>query len=229
MPFALRRERHDLVRRSLRVSETNWVTPSYRRIVFKSAELAGFASTGADDHLRLFIGEHSREYTPVAWSDEALTLELVVHGGGLVSDWAAAAAVGDEASIGGPRGSLVVEGNPDWWLLAGDETALPAIRRHLAAVKEGVPVTVLLLSDHDHDLPTAGRLSVERVGSITELADALGRMPQPDGDGFAFVAAEQSIVKPARAVLVTRWGFSPDRIVVKGYWKAGESEYHAPH
>jgi len=229
MPFALRRERHDLIRRSLRVSDATWVTPSYRRIVFQSAELAGFASTGADDHLRLFIGEHSREYTPVAWSDETLTLEFVVHGGGLVSDWAAAASVGDEASIGGPRGSLVIDGDPEWWLLAGDETALPAIRRHLGAVKAGVPVTVLLLSDHDHDLPTAGRLTTERVDSVAALAEALGRMPQPAGDGFAFLAAEQSIVKPARDVLVNRWGLSTDRIVVKGYWKTGEAEYHAPH
>jgi NADPH-dependent ferric siderophore reductase len=52
---------------------------------------------------------------------------------------------------------------------------------------------------------------------------------RPVGDLFAFVAAEQAIVKPGRALLRERWGLDGERIVVKGYWKSGEAEYHAPH
>ncbi|WP_258546437.1 SIP domain-containing protein, partial [Microbacterium sp. H6] len=47
-------------------------------------------------------------------------------------------------------------------------------------------------------------------------------------DPFVFVAAEQSIVKPGRALL-ERWGVDSAKAVVKGYWKRGEAEYHAPH
>jgi NADPH-dependent ferric siderophore reductase len=36
-------------------------------------------------------------------------------------------------------------------------------------------------------------------------------------------------VKPGRALLLDRWELDPDRIIVKGYWKRGETEYHAPH
>jgi len=47
-------------------------------------------------------------------------------------------------------------------------------------------------------------------------------------DPFVFIAAEQSIVKPGRALL-ERWGVDTANAVVKGYWKRGEAEYHAPH
>ena len=47
-------------------------------------------------------------------------------------------------------------------------------------------------------------------------------------DPFVFIAAEQSIVKPGRALL-ERWGVDTANAVVKGYWKHDEAEYHAPH
>ena len=46
---------------------------------------------------------------------------------------------------------------------------------------------------------------------------------------FGFVAAEQAIVKSGRALLRERWALPAEQIVVKGYWKRGEAEYHAPH
>lgn len=59
--------------------------------------------------------------------------------------------------------------------------------------------------------------------------DELGERDRPDGDVFAFIAAEQSIVRPGRALVLDRWGLGSDGVVVKGYWKRGEAEYHAPH
>lgn len=247
MPFELVRQPLELVRRRVRVASTEWVTPAYRRLVFEGDELRGFHSPGADDHLRIFFDdETSREYTPVAWDAEAgsLTLDFVIHSDGVATRWAAEAEPGDEVVIGGPRGALVLEGSPDWWLLAGDETALPAIRRHLAAVAPGIPVKVIVsIGDRSAEQPleSAGDLQVSWVptpddapaGSVGALVDALATTPAYLGtesaDGFAFVAAEQSIVKPARDVLFTEWGLDTARAVIKGYWKRGESEYHAPH
>ena len=72
-----------------------------------------------------------------------------------------------------------------------------------------------------HELP-AGTTLAGRLDDLT--AD-----DRPAGSVFGFVAAEQSIVKPGRALLLERWGLAPEQIVVKGYWKHGEAEYHAPH
>jgi len=241
--------------RRVTVASVEDVTPSYRRITL-AGELSGFQSLGADDHLRIFFvpadfeapepgagpeafaamrAHPSREYTPAAWTEDSLTLDFVLHGAsgsdGPATAWALRAAPGDVAMIGGPRGSLVLEGRPDWWLLAGDRTALPAIRRFLGQVAAGTPVDVVLLAEDAADeqpLSSPGALSARWVRSLDELVAALAEVPAREGDGFAFIAAEQSIVKPGREYLQGR-GVALDRAIVKGYWKLGEAEYHAPH
>ncbi|MCM0620735.1 siderophore-interacting protein [Nocardioides bruguierae] len=266
-PFELVRRRADLVLRRAVVASVADLGPRYRRVVLTGADLAGFASAGADDHLRLFVpgadgslvlpeigpeglvppgpGDPrpvSREYTPVAWggtgADAWLTLDLVVHPGGHASDWVTRAQPGDPAAVGGPRGSLVVAGTPAWWLLAGDLTALPAIRRHLAAVA-GAPATVLLLvvsaEDAEPHLASLAGADVSvlvapevATGDTAPLAEAVMAWTPPGAPdaGLAFVAAEQSIVSPARARLSA---LGVTHSVVKGYWKHGDAEHHAPH
>ena len=125
----------------------------------------------------------------------------------------------------------VLDGRPDHWLLAGDRTALPAIRRFAAQAASGVPVDVVVIAEDPADeqaISSPGDLRVTWVRDLDALIAALGAAPHRDGDGFAFVAAEQSVVKPARAALVAA-GFDLERSIVKGYWKRGEAEYHAPH
>ena len=224
------------------------LTPTYRRIRLVG-DFAEFSSLGADDHLRVFfvpadfsavsaeadpegfatLREHpSREYTPVAWDADALVLDFVLHGVGPASTWAQHAVPGSVAVVGGPRGAMVIEGRPDWWLLAGDRTALPAIRRHLLAVAPGMPVDVVLIAEDEADeqeLASAGDLTVTWVRALDELVGRLRDVPPRSGDGFAFVAAEQSIVKPAREILLDR-GIDLARATVKGYWKLGEAEFH---
>ena len=65
--------------------------------------------------------------------------------------------------------------------------------------------------------------------ALAARIDAIGTADRPDGAVFGFVAAEQSIVKPGRALLLERWGLDTDHVVIKGYWKRGSAEYHAPH
>ncbi|CNL00608.1 Siderophore-interacting protein [Mycobacterium tuberculosis] len=64
--------------------------------------------------------------------------------------------------------------------------------------------------------------------ALITFLDALTADDAVGTDPFVFIAAEQSIVKPGRALL-TRWGVDSANAVVKGYWKRGEAEYHAPH
>jgi len=234
------------VPRRVTVGSVEDLTPTYRRIRLLG-DFADFDSRGADDHLRIFfvpegfeaddlasMREHpSREYTPVSWTDDSLVLDFVMHApsDGPATRWAQNATPGAFAMIGGPRGSLVVEGQPEWWLLAGDRTALPAIRRHLAQVAPGVPADVVVLAEDpadEQELASPGELSVTWVRSLPALVEALAGTPERAGDGFAFIAAEQSVVKPSRQHLSER-GIDLERAVVKGYWKQGEAEYHAPH
>ncbi|RZI83822.1 MAG: siderophore-interacting protein [Microbacterium sp.] len=226
--------------------------------------LPAFDSLGADDHLRIFFPDEppssldaaatealraapSREYTPLAWNadDGWLDLEFALHGsdgssGGIAANWAATAEIGSMVGIGGPRGSMIISGRPDAWFLAGDETAVPAMRRFAHQMDTAAVGTILVeVADAAHELPIDAPpgVNVEQVhrdgaAAGTALAARLAALTaddRPAGDVFAFVAAEQGIVRAGRDLLLERWGLDGDRIVVKGYWKRGEAEYHAPH
>ncbi|MFC8680070.1 siderophore-interacting protein [Microbacterium ureisolvens] len=235
-----------------------WLTRSYVRVRLQGPELAGFTSLGADDHIRIFFPDGdpqtveelraapSREYTPLAWGEDWLDLEFAIHGdptagtAGVAAAWAATAPLGGLAGVGGPRGSKVLTGRPDAWLLAGDETAVPAMRRFARAMDPAAVGRILVeVTDAAHELAidAPAGVVVEQVhrgdaaagSALATRLDALDAQDRPDGSVFAFVAAEQSIVKPGRALLLDRWSLDADQIIVKGYWKRGETEYHAPH
>ncbi|MDQ1085097.1 NADPH-dependent ferric siderophore reductase [Microbacterium proteolyticum] len=243
--------RHELLFRAATLSQRTWVTPSYVRLRLEGPELQGFDSPGADDHIRVFFpaqpgGEireaPNREYTPVSWDAEAgwLDIDVALHGGGVGSQWAASAPLGAPVGVGGPRGSMVLVGRPDAWLLAGDETAVPAIRRFAAAMDDDAVGRIAIeVPDAAHDLPVAAPPGVEVVQlhrgerpageELADWLDALDVEERPFGCVFGFVAAEQSIVRAGRALLLDRWAGDPAATVVKGYWKRGTAEYHAPH
>ncbi|WP_405373926.1 MULTISPECIES: siderophore-interacting protein [unclassified Microbacterium] len=253
--FRLERQPLDLRFRRVTLTRRVWETPAYVRVRLEGADLTGFTSLGSDDHMRLFFppaatdddaalrAAPSREYTPLAWDADAgwLDVEFAVHGDtGVAAPWAATAPIGAQIAVGGPRGSMVISGRPDAWFLAGDETAVPAIRRFAALMDDhAVGRIVIEVTDAAHELPvTAPRgvdVSVVHRGAETPgvalaaLLDALGVDERPEGELFGFVAAEQGIVKAGRSLLLERWGAASDQVVVKGYWKRGEAEYHAPH
>lgn len=251
--FTLEREPQELVFRATRLVARRAITPHYIRVRVQGDDLVGFGPSGHDDHIRIFFGGPetvdapfgsveelralpSREFTPLEWGEDWLDLEFAVHGDeGVAGVWAATAPIGSVAGIGGPRGSLRIAGTPDGWLLAGDETAVPQIRRYAALIPAGVPARILVeVADADHEIPIDAPVAVEYVHradapegtALAAALDAIGAEDRPAGDLFGFVAAEQGIVKPGRALLCERWGLDPERIVVKGYWKRGEADGH---
>lgn len=248
--FTIERHSLELRFRSATLTHREQLAPDYVRVRLQGVELAGFDSLGADDHLRLFFADGpttsveelraapSREYTPLAWGDDWLEVEFAVHGDeGVGAPWAASAPLGSFVGIGGPRGSAVITGTPGSWLLAGDETAIPAIRRFAASIPDDAPARIVIevASEADHvaiQAPTSvqwlHRGDAPAGSALIAFLDGLGEADAPGEDPFCFIAAEQSIVKPGRALLA-RWRVDPTQAVVKGYWKRGEAEYHAPH
>lgn len=254
--FVLQPARLELRFRRVRLAAREWLTRAYVRVRLEGSELAGFASRGADDHIRVFFPQGdpqtadelraapSRQYTPLAWGDDWLELEFAVHGdpaagtAGVAAAWAATAPLGAIAGVGGPRGSKVLTGRPDAWLLAGDETAVPAMRRFAQQMDvDAVGMICVEVTDAAHELPidAPAGVRVEQVhrggghpgGALAARLDALTAADRPAGSVLGFVAAEQSIVRPARNLLLERWGLDAEQVVVKGYWKRGVAD--APH
>jgi NADPH-dependent ferric siderophore reductase len=248
--FTIERRGLELRFRTVTLTAREWLAPDFVRVRLSGGDLAGFDSPGADDHMRLFFpsgpvdsieelrSAPSREYTPLAWGDDWLDVEFAVHGDqGVAAPWAASAPLGSSLGVGGPRGSAVLTGTPGSWLLVGDETAIPAIRRFAALIAPGVPARIVVETvsagrEIDIDAPIAvewlHRGEAPAGSALVGFLDSLTPEDAVGDDPFVFIAAEQGIVKPGRSLL-ERWAIDPAKAVVKGYWKRGESEYHAPH
>ena len=159
-------------------------------------------------------------------------IDFVLHGDGPAAAWAAAAVPGSRVAVAGggslgdrPAGTL---------LLAGDETALPAISRILAAsppTTRGVALLEVADASEEQPLPAPPGVTVRWLhrggtppGLSTVLRDAVAALPRPEGDDvFAWVAAESGIVRTVRADLRGRWGLGRAQHHAIGYWRRGRA------
>jgi len=248
MPHQITRIRRETRRRQVRVSSVEQLTPMMRRIHFASADLHDFESLGVDDHVKLIIpgvgtGEGKpamRDYTPRAFDSAAgtLVIDFALHGAGHevgpATAWAMGAVVGDSIEIGGPRGSAIVADDFDWYLLIGDETALPSIGRRLASLRPRVPVTSIVSVDSAADrqaIPTDTdwtAIWIARDGRpATDPAPLLAALgPLPAGDGYIWIAAEAGVAKALKAHVLDALGHKPEWLKAAGYWQQGESDSH---
>jgi len=231
------RVRHELRRRLLTVASVERITPHMARIGLTSPELHNFVSPAYDDHIKLFFptdGELAmRDFTPRRFDtgNNTLIIDFALHDAGPATQWAAAAQVGDTLQIGGPRGSSVVPDDFDWYLLIGDETALPAIGRRVEELRAGVPVTTFVIGE-SQQFETRALWSPHwftRSASFDDaelLCAALENYKLPDGEGFVWIAAEASVARSVRAYVLDELKHPREWSKAAGYWKRGEADAH---
>ena len=233
-PTTLRRVervRHELKRRELTVQSVDSPTPHFRRITFRDESLADFASASFDDHVKVFVGEARRDYTPRSFDNAAreLVIEFALHGDGPAANWAASAVPGDTLAIGGPKGSLIVPLDYDWHLLVGDETAFPAVARRLEELPAGSRAIVILQAGDVADrrtFETSADVRLTWVSTDAELQAAVRALALPDGEGYAWCAGEASVMAALRRELVEAKGHPGESIRAAAYWKRGAQGHH---
>lgn len=224
------RIRYELKIREVEVAHIEPIGSHTLAITFTGTSLADFQSASFDDHVKFMFdvdGETiRRDYTPRRFDREKLTLEFALHAHGHASNWARQAQIGQRAVIGGPRGSMIIPMDYDWHLLAGDLSALPAIRRRLEELPASAQVTVIALaSDSADHLPLPGQAAVHWVHSEAELLVRLREFAPPTADGFAWCAGESALALAARAILLDK-GIAKDNMRVAAYWKRGSADFH---
>lgn len=196
------------------------------------------------------LPEHSRNplrtYTPAEIRPAAgeIDVDVFLHEpAGPASRWATTCAPGDRLIVTGPDARAGYTGygihftpptRPDRLLLAGDESAVPAIRNIVRAQPTGTRIDVLAeLADAadlvDDDLaaittlaaagPAPGR-ALERL--VQEWADAESAVLSGDNAStYAWIAGETGAVTRIRRHLTTAAGLAPDQVSFLGYWKHG--------
>lgn len=243
MDQIITRHRHELKRRTLTVTKTHRITPNMIRIVLHSDDLGDFISLGPDDHVKLFFDGNGdkpemRDYTPRAFDNAArtLTLDFAVHGEGPATQWAERAVPGDRLNIGGPRGSAVVAPVFDWYLLIGDETALPAIGRWIEEMPAGTQVISLaaIASEAEQQVfeTPARHQAIWVHRPLSDGADpaalmrGLRALTLPEGKGFIWIAAEAGVARAARDHVQSELGHPKEWLKASGYWLLGATDAH---
>ncbi|MFC4056235.1 siderophore-interacting protein [Actinomadura syzygii] len=258
---------HDLAVRRLEVVRVTRLSPRMTRVTLGGSELAGFVDRSPADHLKVFFPEPGaaepvlpvmdadgdgiqmpegppypvhRDYTTRRYDAAAgeLDLDFVLHGHGAASAWAAQAAPGQVLGVVGPRGSIIVLFDFDWYLFAGDETALPGIARFLEALPAGANASVYLLVDgpqEEQSLPSRADVRVTwlhraRPGPSDLLDKAIREFVFPDGEGYVWIAGEAGELRPIRRYLHRERGMDRETTDVDGFWKRGvvNLDHHEP-
>jgi NADPH-dependent ferric siderophore reductase len=174
-----------------------------------------------------------RTFTPRRFDPAALELdlEIVVHGGGAASAWAETAQPGAPAAISGPGRGYTVDPDAEGFLLAGDETAIPAMSQLLETIPAERPVQVyveiadpaarLPLPDH----PRATVRWCELTGGAAAGDAMFAAIREADlSDGSrVWVAGEAAAVQRIRRHLFEDRRFPRARAAVRGYWKHGRA------
>ena len=216
-----------------------------RRVEFVSPDLADFVSPRRTTTSSCSSPIPARRAaSPCATTRRApsiarrtLTIDFALHDAGPATAWARAAQPGATLEIGGPRGSLIVADDFDFYLLIGDETALPAIGRRLEGLRPGVPVATLVLVDGPDEIQAFATRAdwrpvwICRAGRGADdgalLLAALAAWRAPEGDGYVWIAAEAEAARALKAHMLGERGHPPAWLKAAGYWvrgRAGESE-----
>jgi NADPH-dependent ferric siderophore reductase len=192
------------------------------------SDLSKFVSTGIpDEWVGLVVpGQFQvRYYTVRSWVGGELTLDVVVHDVGLVTEWAAGDVVGDTVTITEPKGSFAMPADADWLLLVGDLTAMPAMAR----IVENVDVPTRIWAE------VADRAELERIGYLPDTAEVTWLEPGadggsnlaavveaidwPPGDGYFWMAGESTQMRAIRKHLMRERRLPATAYDVMGYWR----------
>jgi NADPH-dependent ferric siderophore reductase len=164
---------------------------------------------------------------------EEIAVDFVVHGDeGIAAPWAVRAEAGDTLTLSGAGGAFRPDPGSDWHLLAGDESARPAICSALEALSGNARGIVYLETcDPGEHLDAKVPVGMEVVwlhrpqpGSAPRLlADALLSGPWLEGRADVFAHGERESMKAVRRVLRDRLG-DGDQLSLSGYWASGRTE-----
>jgi NADPH-dependent ferric siderophore reductase len=174
-----------------------------------------------------------RTFTPrrLDAATNRLELDIVLHGNGAAATWARAARPGDPAAISGPGRGYAIDPAAPALLLAGDETALPAIDQLLEQLPAGLPAQV-----HVEVAEPGGRLALtDRPATTVAWYDLPAGAPPGEAlvaavraaglrDGErVWAAGEAAAVQRIRRHLFEERRIPRPHTHVRGYWKHGRA------
>ncbi|WP_330182328.1 siderophore-interacting protein [Nocardia sp. NBC_01503] len=199
--------------------QPNGFTDAYVKLAFPSAD-----------------GDVMRTYTvrSVDAAAQEIAIDFVYHGDeGVAGPWAAAAEPGDTIDLLGPGGAYAPRADADWHLLAGDDSALPAIAAACAALPgDAIGRVFVEISGPADELafvhPEGVELTWIHRGDADpgeRLAAAVRAEPWLEGQVHVFIHGEaQAVMHDLRPYIRKERGVTAEWASISGYWRRGRTE-----
>jgi NADPH-dependent ferric siderophore reductase len=196
--------------------------------------LDGFTGTGVlDEWVGLVVpGQfQSRYYTVREHTSDEVTIDVVIHDVGLVTELARRDCVGEQVTITEPRGAFAPPDDSTWVHLVGDLTAAPAIARIAAGTDLRTRIWLETEDDLGDYLPADADVTWVRppAPGASALSEVVEGLEWPTGPGYFWMGGESAQMRAVRKHLMRevrlpggrgvgrRW--QSERYHVMGYWR----------
>ena len=172
-----------------------------------------------------------------------IDIDVVVHGEhGAAGQWAATAEPGQPVYLMGPSGAYAPDPAAEWHLLAGDESALPAISVALEALPANAIGQVFIeTAEPEDEIPLTapdgvqinwiyrgGRADLvgeDRAGDHAPLIEAVKSAPWLPGQVQVFIHGEaQAVMHNLRPYIRKDREVAAKWASISGYWRRGRTE-----
>ncbi len=228
------------------VTSTLQLSPNIRRVTLAGDAIQKYPDNAEGGYIKLVFPNAQgdkpllRTYT-IARFDKArseMDIDFVVHeSSGPASRFGEKAQAGDTINIAGPGPAKPLAPDADWFLIAGDMTAIPAIRANLKALPKDTRgyliLEVLTEADKDAlDIPEnllPAQLEIKWLinphpGTNKHFSDSIRTLKWQEGKPAIWIAGELNEVLRARTHLKIMPNIDKVRMYISSYWQHGMTE-----
>ncbi|EOY4665671.1 MULTISPECIES: siderophore-interacting protein [Vibrio] len=235
--------------KTLVVIDTETITPNMQRITLQGEALSHFPRDCEGSYIKLLFNDMGgadlsilseddrpimRTYTIRRFHPETSSIEVdfVRHVTqdlqcGFAARWAMAAQKGDTISIVGPGSISNLNTEADWFFMAADMTALPALSAKIRTLSEeakGYAVISVMSPADIQPLHAPADMELIWLTEGQALADSVRELEWLDGNASIWCACEFDSMRALRQYFRNEKEVDRENIYISSYWKQGVSE-----
>ena len=235
--------------KTLVVTDTETITPNMQRITLQGEALSHFPRDCEGSYIKLLFNDMGgadlsilseddrpimRTYTIRRFHPETSSIEVdfVRHVTqdlqcGFAARWAMAAQKGDTISIVGPGSISNLNTEADWFFMAADMTALPALSAKIRTLPEeakGYAVISVMSPADIQPLNTPADMELIWLTEQQTLADSVRELEWLDGNASVWCACEFDSMRALRQYFRNEKEVDRENIYISSYWKQGVPE-----